>query len=110
MQVRVSRKPQPSRFQMFRFQHGVVCSSSDVAKDSNIARSLSSRKCASHSVPISNTANSLQNAGENGDLSVEKSLHPGARGRTDICSLVSGVPSPNVASARLLPSSAKLQN
>jgi hypothetical protein len=46
-----------SRFPMSSSQHGVVCSSFDVARDSNIARSRSSKKHANRSMPISTSAN-----------------------------------------------------
>jgi site-specific recombinase XerD len=55
----------------------VTCSSFDVAKGSNIARSHLFRKHANHSMPISPTANIWLNSGENGRRSGEKRLQPG---------------------------------
>src|SRR5437762_2436997 len=89
MRVHGSRKWLPSRFPTFRSQHGVVCSSFDVARDSNTARSRLSRKHATRLMPISNTVNTWRNTGENGDLSKVKLLLPGALGRVGISFSVS---------------------
>ena len=110
MQVRESPKPQLSRFQMFRFRHGVICSSFDVAKDSNTVKSHSSKKYANHSTPISNIESILQNIGKSGKLFVEKPLHLGAYGLMGISFLASGDHSQNAAFVRLLPSLVRLPN
>src|SRR5216684_6909546 len=84
MQAHASPKWLRSRFPMSRSQHGAGCSSFDVAKDSNIARSRSSKKHANRSMPISTTANTWQNAGENGRWKDEKRWLPGVPGRMGI--------------------------
>lgn len=60
-----SLKWQHSKFPMCGSQHGVGCSSSAAARDSNIAKFRSSRRHANRSMPISPASNTWQNTGEN---------------------------------------------
>src|SRR5947209_14340146 len=107
MQVHGSRRSQHSSFPTCKSQFGAACSSFDVAKDSSIARSRSSRKRANRSQSISTTANIWRNTGENVRRKGEKQLLPGVAGQIGISFSVSADLCPNAAFVRALPNEAR---